>query len=182
MLVHSSVEVSRLKFKVKSSHWATLVWFPVGANFEHPQLYSPLTYKHAKYLLWNIQFISAWSQKPKGVSGFLVCFILLQKDPTLLHKRPKSRFNLQGTVDFVFGVRMGFENPPCIIFRLIPFSWLFKKEKKIITLKSWTFEKALLDIEGPTRPKIIVSFTLEVLGLIQQASLILGRFAFYGMI
>ena len=42
--------------------------------------------------------MSTWSQRLKGVSGLLGYLILHQSDPILLHNRPKSRFNLQGTV------------------------------------------------------------------------------------
>ena len=121
----------------------------------------------------KIQSISLWNQKPKGLAWVLRVLILGQSNLKSLHKRQKSRFNLQGTVyrllsidfsEFIFieCIHQTYNWKPCHemqedlerkvnkLFPSLHWYWFCKKNQlqwgnNCILINSWSLRKTWLN-------------------------------------
>ena len=82
----------------KSGLRAIRVRFPVAAHFEGFYFWSPLTYRVKNYFFGKIWSIVIRIKENKHFAALLRHVILSQNTLKSYHNRPKSRFNLQGTV------------------------------------------------------------------------------------
>ena len=61
-----------------------------SATFLSISKFDLFTYKNVQHLIWEIWFISIWSQKPKTVVWLLMCFALAQITPISYHTEAKE--------------------------------------------------------------------------------------------